>query len=89
MRSAVDSSDSKACSRACTPGQRWVSASASRCRSELSAVYVVQGEDVALRQVRLGRTYGDTVEVLAGLGEGDKVALDPVAAGIWLKEHAD
>ena len=58
-------------------------------RSELSAVYVVRDEDVALRQVRLGRTYGDTVEVLAGLSEGDKVALDPVAAGIWLKEHAD
>ena len=58
-------------------------------RSELSAVYVVRDEDVALRQVRLGRTYGDVVEVLAGLGEGDKVALDPVAAGIWLKEHAD
>ena len=58
-------------------------------RSELSAVYVVRGEEVALRQVRLGRTYGDTVEVLAGLSEGDNVALDPVAAGIWLKEHAD
>lgn len=58
-------------------------------RSELSAVYVVQDEDVALRQVRLGRNYGDMVEVLAGLGEGEQVALDPVAAGIWLKEHAD
>jgi RND family efflux transporter MFP subunit len=58
-------------------------------RSELSAVYVVQDQEVALRQVRLGRTYGDTVEVLAGLSEGENVALDPVAAGIWLKEHAD
>lgn len=58
-------------------------------RSELSAVYVVEGEDVALRQVRLGRSYGDAVEILAGISAGESVALDPVAAGIWLKERAD
>ncbi len=58
-------------------------------RSELSGVYVVQGDAVALRQVRLGRSYGDTVEVLAGLDEGETVAVNPVAAGIWLKENAD
>jgi RND family efflux transporter MFP subunit len=56
-------------------------------RSELSAVYVVEAERVALRQVRLGRGYGEDVEVLAGLDEGEQVALDPVAAGIYVKER--
>lgn len=58
-------------------------------RSELSAVYVVDGDEVALRQVRLGRSYGGAVEILAGISEGESVALDPVAAGIWLKERAN
>ena len=56
-------------------------------RSELSAVYVAAGDSVSLRQVRLGSTYGDTVEVLAGLEGGEAVAKDPVAATIWLKEQ--
>jgi multidrug efflux pump subunit AcrA (membrane-fusion protein) len=56
-------------------------------RSELSAVYVVGEERVAFRQVRLGRPYGDDVEVLAGLDEGEHVALDPVRAGIYVKER--
>lgn len=58
-------------------------------RSELSAVYVAGEEHVILRQVRLGRRYGDDVEVLAGLDEGELVALDPVAAGIYVKERQD
>lgn len=50
-------------------------------RSELSAVYVVTAEgQPQLRQVRLGRTQGDEVEVLAGLAAGENIALDPVAA---------
>jgi len=53
-------------------------------RSELSGVYVADGDAVALRQVRLGRRYGDSIEVLSGLSEGEAVAIDPVAAGIWL-----
>ncbi|MCG8369126.1 MAG: efflux RND transporter periplasmic adaptor subunit [Proteobacteria bacterium] len=57
-------------------------------RSELSAVYVVDGEAVALRQVRPGRRFGDAVEILAGVSEGERVATDPVAAGIWLKDRA-
>jgi len=56
-------------------------------RSELSGVYVADGEAVALRQVRLGRRYGNSIEVLSGLSEGEAVAIDPVAAGIWLKEQ--
>ena len=57
-------------------------------RSELSAVYVASGERTLLRQVRLGRRYGDFIEVLAGLSEGELVAADPVAAGIYLKEQS-
>ena len=57
-------------------------------RSELSAVYVVDGESVSLRQVRLGRSYGESIAVLAGLAEGESVATDPVRAGILAKEQA-
>jgi RND family efflux transporter MFP subunit len=53
-------------------------------RSEVTAVYVV-GEQgaVSLRQIRLGSA-GDerALEVLAGLKPGERVALDPVKAGI-------
>ena len=52
-------------------------------RSELRAVYVVAADGrVALRQVRLGRVSGDSVEVLAGLAQGERVATDPAAAGL-------
>ena len=57
-------------------------------RSELSAVYVAKGDQVVLRQVRLGRRYGESIEVLAGLAEGESVATDPVKAGIFLKEQS-
>lgn len=56
-------------------------------RSELSGVYVTEGERVALRQVRLGRTYDGSIEVLAGLDAGETIASDPVEAAIWLKEQ--
>ena len=50
-------------------------------RTELDAVYVVDGKGtVRLRQVRLGRTVGDRVEILAGLAEGERVALNPILA---------
>jgi RND family efflux transporter MFP subunit len=57
-------------------------------RSELTAVYVVANDRVALRQVRLGRNFDDKIEILAGLSEGENVATDPVAAGIYLKEQS-
>lgn len=57
-------------------------------RSELSAVYVVADDRVTLRQIRLGRRYGEKTEVLAGLSEGEAVCLDPVRAGIYLKDQA-
>jgi RND family efflux transporter MFP subunit len=58
-------------------------------RSEVTGVYVV-GEDQALqfRQLRLGREVADDLTVvLAGLETGEQVALDPVAAGIRLKQQ--
>ena len=56
-------------------------------RSELTAIYVVGDDTVALRQIRAGRRYGDRVEVLAGLDAGEAVAVDPVAAGVYLQEQ--
>lgn len=51
-------------------------------RAELTALYVINAEGRALlRQVRLGRAAGDRVEVLSGLSAGERVALDPQAAG--------
>ena len=51
-------------------------------RGELTAVYVALAQGFALRAVRVGPLAGDTVEVLAGLGAGERVALDPVRAGL-------
>lgn len=55
-------------------------------RSEIAAVYVVGADNsVRLRQVRLGEPLAEgLVEVLAGVGQGERVALDPVKAGIEL-----
>jgi len=63
-------------------------ASALLHRGELTAVYVVtrkgegQPDGFALRAVRTGATHGDGLEVLAGLKAGERVALDPVRAGL-------
>ncbi len=50
-------------------------------RAEMTALYVVapDGRPV-LRQVRLGRLTGDSIEILSGVSEGERVALDPQAA---------
>ena len=52
-------------------------------RSELTAAYVVGAEGrPQLRQIRVGESSADgLIEVLAGLTEGERVALDPRAAG--------
>lgn len=58
-------------------------------RSEVTGVYVVDAQGkVSLRQVRLGEVQvnGD-MEVLAGLASGETVALDPVKAGIYLRQE--
>lgn len=50
-------------------------------RAELSAVYVVDAKGrPLLRQVRVGRSEGDSIEILSGLTAGENVALDPQAA---------
>ncbi len=56
-------------------------------RSEVVAVYVVDDKGgVKLRQVRLGDVSTDGgVEVLAGLSAGERVALDPIKAGMMGK----
>lgn len=56
-------------------------------RSEVVAVYVVDGEGrVHFRHVRLGSPAGpEHVSVLSGVDEGELLATDPVAAGIVLK----
>jgi RND family efflux transporter MFP subunit len=53
-------------------------------RGEVTAVYVIDDKNAArLRQVRLSEPLaGGYHEVLAGLSAGEKVALDPVKAGI-------
>ena len=60
-----------------------VPASAVLRRGELTAVYVAQGNGFVLKAVRLGADRGAAgVEVLAGLKAGERVALDPVRAGL-------
>jgi RND family efflux transporter MFP subunit len=57
-------------------------------RSEVTGVYVLADGKVSFRQIRLGRDLGDTQVVLSGLSEGERVALDPIAAGTLLKAQA-
>lgn len=59
-----------------------VPASAVLRRGELTAVYAAQGAAWLLKPVRLGSQQGDSVEVLAGLKAGERIALDPVRAGL-------
>ena len=41
-------------------------------------VAVVDGEgNVKLRQVKIGRNYGETVQILEGIGPSDRVVLNP------------
>jgi membrane fusion protein, multidrug efflux system len=45
-------------------------------RGELQAVYLKQGKDFVLTQVKLGKQQGDRVEILSGLRSADEIALD-------------
>lgn len=73
--------------RAWLPGQRgvaaryYVPAKAVVRRAEMTGLYVIDpnGRPV-LRQVRLGRTVNESVEILTGVTAGERVAIDPQAA---------
>ena len=66
------------------PAAAWVQ------RSEIDAVYVVAPDGkITFRQVRIGRRLDNSMlDVLAGLDAGERVALDPIRAGVQLKEQA-
>jgi hypothetical protein len=58
-------------------------------RSEMRAVYVVGADGrVSLRQVRLGRVRGDSIEILAGLAAGEAIAVDPAVAAARIRRQA-
>jgi hypothetical protein len=59
----------------------WVPAQAIVRRAEMTGLYVLDANGKPLlRQVRLGRSDGAQVEVLSGLGAGERVATDAQAA---------
>jgi len=57
-------------------------------RGEVTGIYVVsEAGEVSFRQLRLGRHFGEgEIEVLAGLEAGEQVALNPIKAGMSLKQ---
>lgn len=62
-------------------GRLFVPAAAIVRRAEMTGLYVIGADGrPLLRQVRLGAARGDTVEILAGVAPGERVALDPQAA---------
>jgi len=65
----------------------WIPFSAVLQRGELTGAYVLEGDAISLRQLRLGRREGDRVEVIAGLKAGERLATDPVAAVKALSEQ--
>lgn len=58
----------------------WIPTSAVWQRGELSAVYVVTDKHIFLRQVRLGETRGDFVELISGVQTDERIALNPEQA---------
>ena len=52
-------------------------------RGELTGVYVARDHTFVLQAVRVGAEHGEAgIEVLAGLKPGDRIAVDPVRAGL-------
>ena len=50
-------------------------------RGQLTFVYVVDPAKIAhMRLIQTGKRYGDRVEILSGLSEGDQVILEPLSA---------
>lgn len=70
--------EGEAAARTASP---WVPLSAVVRRAEMTGLYVLDGQGrPLLRQVRLGRSDGERIEVLAGLSAGERVAAEPQAA---------
>jgi len=65
-----------------------VPSSAVAHRSEVTAVYVMEEQNISMRQIRAGH-YLDNgmIEVLSGLQENEQVVTDPVLAASYLKEQ--
>ena len=58
-------------------------------RAEMTGVYVMDAQgQPRLRQVRLGRTTGQTVEVLSGVSVGEQVVTEPASLGKNLPKAA-
>jgi len=57
-------------------------------RGEVTGVYILDKEFVVFRHVKSGATHEDgRVEIHAGLESDERVAINPIAAGILLKEQ--
>lgn len=65
-----------------------VPASAVAYRSEVTGVYVIDDKGrTLLRQVRVGKLTNDgKVRILSGLDAGEKIAIDPLHAAVYLKQ---
>jgi RND family efflux transporter MFP subunit len=64
-----------------------VPASAVVRRGEVTLVYVLDDKGLPhLRQVRLGETMADGIEVLAGIASGEVIAREPIKAGMAGKQ---
>jgi len=47
-------------------------------RNELNLVYVIKGEKILPRQVRLGSQYNESIEVLSGINVDEKFLISPI-----------
>jgi len=57
-------------------------------RGEVTGVYILAESVVVFRLVKVGRVHRDgRVEIHAGLEQGEQIALNPITAGIILKEQ--
>ena len=67
---------------AVTSGRVFLPITAIVRRAEMTGVYVMDAQGKPrLRQVRLGRTTGQTVEVLSGVSAGEQVVSEPASLG--------
>jgi RND family efflux transporter MFP subunit len=57
--------------------------------SEVTSVYVMNDQQLAMRQVRLGNSSNGEAEVLAGLSAGDTIAIDGYAALAMIAQQAE